>query len=325
MRHDTTRTLSVMALLAGSALATGCSDFEPEEIVVDLRPIAVQTVPPEVFVLVADGADEGLVLKVTADPAPVQVNYLVVNPEDMTTPMQIEVIACLTTDSRRCDEPGNAVTKVASLTSPPGTFSLTFTPTAAQLNTWLGEDSFQGFGGLFVTLEAIIVQPGYPTEHVAKVVTYNVPFVPQGEGQDPPPPKLPNQNPTLDGVRFGEALSIMDGEVIELPAGREVPMEPLFDRETIEESYPVPTFPTSADETPGYRILDETFEVQFWVTEGAELGASELDSDTPLGPVTDFETSIVPPATPGEEATLYIAIRDDRGGGSFYTRIIRAQ
>ncbi len=314
--------LVVAAVVAGPLL--GCADFESEEVVLDLRPLAATAEPPEIFVIVADGSDLGLVVKVTADPSPSRVTWLVVNPKAPAVPMNVSIEACLVTDDRRCDPEGTTL-PLGTLTAPPGTFGVDFAPTAAQLNTWLAEDAYRGFGGLYVMLVARVEQAGFPPDRVAKLVTYNVPFVPRGEGQDPPPPKLPNQNPMLDAVRIGDVETTVDGEVVELAAGRRVELEPLFDREAIEQTYPVVTFPTGAGEVPGYRVLTETFEIKFWVTEGLDVGATELHSRSALGDRTDFVTGITAPVTPGSDATLYAIIRDDRGGESFTTRIIRAR
>lgn len=313
-----TRVVALAALLL-----PGCFDFESEEEVIDLRVLAVQAEPPEVMVVVdleAAGTGTDAVFQVLADPAPVQVTALVVNPRN-DAPFSYAVRACVWHETYRCDA-WEAVDRedVAMGTASPGEFGFGFAPTADRVNRWLAVDPYRGFGGLLVMLELRIEQPGEPVNHAAKLVTYNVPFVPKASDQDPPPPKLPNQNPVLTALKFDEVPTLEDTPPVELAAGAEVLLEPVFNEDATIEEYPVVRIPSEAEQELGYVLLTEKLEIEFYVTDGA-LSPTQLQSRDPRGESLDYEVDFTAPDDAGE-MTMWVVIRDDRGGSSWVTRTI---
>lgn len=313
------------------ALATtGCFDFEDRTEVEDLRVLAVAAERPEIMVLVelnegAEASDAPL-FTVTADPAPTTVRVLVVDPRAPEASLTYRVEACPYDEALRCDPfPDDLRLPVVERgTGTPEVLEFEFAPSKDMLNRWLAADPFQGYGGLFVMLDIEITR-GAETVHAAKIVTYNVPFVPAASDQPPPPPKLPNRNPVISALRFDDRLTAQDDEVVTLEAGRSYELEPVFDRHTLAERYPVPTFPDPETGEPGYRVLEEKLQLEFYATAG-DLGDATLESRTVLGEVEELKTTWEAPADPEDrEVTLWVVIRDDRGGCSWTRRRIHLE
>jgi hypothetical protein len=314
-------------LLAG-LLLTGCFDFDEPTEVKDLRVLGLSIATPEVFVMVDlndSGEDEDAPLfTVTEDPTPVDVRVLVVDPRAPARELTFSVEACLQEDGGRCDDAParERVRVVEGATGRAEELTFRFAPTAAQLNTWIEADPFQGYGGLFVMLDVTIRDADGETLRANKIVTYNVPFVPVREGQDPPPPKTPNLNPVLLGLRFDDQETMGEGETITLERGREYDVFPIFDRETQTETYPVATFPDESGQ-PGYRVLEEKLQFEFYATAGS-IGRGTIETRNPTGEVEDDElktTFEAPDDVP--EVRLWVVFRDDRGGANWTTRNIR--
>ncbi len=315
-------------LMLACLLLTGCFDFDEVTEVKDLRVLGLQISAPEVFVAVElndAGEDEDAPLfTVTEDPLPVDVRVLVVDPRNPAKELTFSVEACLQDEEGRCDAaPAEQRVRVVERgTGRPEVLTFRFAPTAAQLNTWIEADPFQGYGGLFVMLDVTIRDGAGETLRANKIVTYNVPFVPVREGQEPPPPKTPNLNPVIEGLRFDDEETMGDGETVTLERGREYDLFPIFDREKQTETYPVATFPDESGQ-PGYRVLEEKLQFEFYATAGS-LGSHSIETRNPTGEVEDDElkTSFeAPDDVP--EVRLWVVYRDDRGGANWTTRVIR--
>ncbi len=308
------RTLLCTCLL----LTTGClRDFEKAELVIDLRILAVVAEPPEVFPPSTLGVTaEGFGLNVIGDPEPVQVQTLVTKPES-DAELSYRVEACLFTDGYRCR--GGHTIQVAEGSARPETFDFEFRPGRGDLNRGSSEDAFGGFGGRFVLLSSEITQ-GEVVEYAGKVVTYNNPLLIPAEGQDPPPPKVPNRNPRVDGLLIGEVESRDSSGILVATAGELIDLEAIFDRETEVEEYPVPTYATGDPPSFGYRILEELLEFSFFATAG-EFGDHTVVTRDPRGDKMDLSSSWTAPEELGM-VTLWMVTRDDRGGASWLRRQI---
>ncbi len=301
--------------LAPLLLLTGCFDFNVEQEVTDLRVLAVQVEPPEVFV---DSAAPGLVVGVRTDPQPVQVRVLAVNPAS-DAELRYSVVACVHDDTLRCDEQPHTTVPVAEGSARPDGFEFDFAPTAAQLNAWQPDDQFLGFGGLYVTLSIRVDQPGEPTVWAAKLVTYNSPNVLPGAGQDPPPPKTPNRNPELTALKIAGTPTIERGP-IEVGRGDEVLLEPIFHEGATVEEYVVPLFPDPETRTlGGYRVLTEAISFDFYATAGG-FDAGTLRTRDVTGDAEELEATWTAPDEVGEQR-LWVVVRDDRGGTSWVERV----
>ncbi len=305
-----------------TVLLAGCFDFEPVEEVVDLRVLGIAAEPPEVMVVAAPAGGSGPagnVYTISEDPPPVAMTALVVNPRN-PEPLTYEITACVWSSTYRCAEwSATERMPVASGTAEPGEIEFDFAPSAQRLNEWLALDPYRGFGGLYVMLELRIEQPGEAVNHASKLVTYNVPFVPRASDQDPPPPKLPNQNPRLTALKIDE-LPTLDETPVELAAGADAVLEPIFNEDAAIETYPVVRIPSDAKPELGYVLLTEKLEFEFYVTDGA-LSRFELQSRDPRGDPVELESTFTAPKE-GGSVTLWVVMRDDRGGASWVRRVL---
>lgn len=308
-------------LLPGLVLLGACTDFDSAQEVKDLRVLGVRIDPPEVFVTVPafQAASRQVFLwTVAEDPPPVTVEVLAVNPLAPEAPVNLRVSACIPPDRRRCEvAEGTVVHVIEGLTTRLDDVSFTFAPTAAQLNQWVQEDPYFGFGGLYVLLDIEIEQPDSPVLHVAKLMTYDVPYLP--ETDEEPPEKTPNDNPLLYGLRVDDRESLTEDEVIPVRARQEVALEPLFVREAVIESYLEPTFPKDGE--LGWIQLEERLQFDYYATAG-DFDDGTISTRTPLGEVKDITNTWTAPREPGD-VELWIVVRDDRGGTTWTRRVFR--
>lgn len=321
MRLALTRARLLLSVVLPPLLLGGCFDFEEREVVLDLRALSAQADPPEVMVVVKQGDDNGTLFEVIAEPGPTTIRVLAVNPQAPAAPITATAYACVSSDNRTCVEEDGPIVQLGQTTGLPGTLELVFEPSAAQLNAWLVADPYQGYGGLFIQVVFELEQAGFPNERVAKVVTYNVPFVPQGEGQDPPPPKVANRNPRLDGLLVEGALRT-EAMGLEVAPGQKVKLEPVFNQEIAVEEYPVIRFPDVSTGDVGYSVLTEKLEFQFYTTDG-KFGADQLATRNVLGNIEELETTYTAPKTFEVPVTVWVVTRDDRGGVSWTTWDVR--
>lgn len=303
-------------------LLVGCFDFEEREIVLDLRAITAQADPPEIMVLVTEGDSEDQLFTVIQDPTPTTLRALVVNPQS-PAPITASLHACLGNQDRYCLEEDGPIVELGRITGPPGVLEFTFEPSKEQLNAWLRADPFQGYGGLYIQVVFELEQPGFPPDRVSKLITYNVPFVPRGEDQDPPPPKVPNRNPRIDGL-------LVDGELrtepmgLVVPPGQSIEIEPSFNREIAIETYPVINFPDVDTGELSYTVLTEKLEFQVYVTAGG-LDGADIQTRTVLGEVEELITTYTAPDPYEGPVTLWYITRDDRGGLSWTEWAVRPE
>lgn len=348
------RTQVWLTFCAFAGLSVGCTDFEVQEEVIDFRVLGIAAEPPEVLNLVIDldlscqGQADVPGLIATFVP-PVELTVLTVNPEADAAPLSLKVEACPYNELLRCDaqdtDPELVVPVVDGLMGMPEEVEFTFAPTPGEVSRWAEEDDFCGAGGLFVMLDIEITQMrpgGDETIHAAKVVTYNAPFVPTGEGQEPPPPKLANSNPTMEALEFqvtpaddpdgSVTLPTSDEGVVRVPVGADVTLVPVLNgvpREACEdpeggfqaaECYPVATY--TDEDGVGYRILEEKLQLEYYATTGG-FEEGDLESRDPRGDREDLENVYkTPEDLDAYPVDLWVILRDDRGGSSWVRRVL---
>lgn len=299
------------------ALLTGCFDFETQELVLDLRPLTAVASPPEIMVDIRPGEGEEPLFVVVDDPAPSTLSLLIINPQAPDVPLRISGEACLSNERHVCDPEEGPVMALGDFSAPPGVIELPFRPSAQQLNDWLAADPFQGYGGLYIVTIFSVEQAGFPGDRISKLVTYNVPFVPQGEDQDPPPPKVPNRNPHLDGLLVAGALRT-EAMGFAVAADERVDLEPVYNEDIAIEDYPVANFPDVETGDVSYSVLTEKLEFQFYST-GGTFTSDKIETRNPLGEIEEVKTTFRAPDPFTEPLTLWVITRDDRGGSSWTT------
>jgi hypothetical protein len=212
---------------------------------------------------------------------------------------------CAPTDSRRCDE-GPATAPVAR---PLGPFDLQL-PAQALLEA-IDADDLKGFGGVRVQF-SFSVENGDPEgpAYGSKVLL----FSPRGG--------IPNQNPLLndvlltrDGVTFGpgsvapSAGTCDQATPIDLPLDVEIGLRPRL-QDGSREQY------VTTDYRGNQVSLTEQPRYSFYVTPGAEIGVDSADE--PLDGVAPPDgLSRITGRAAGAKGTLWIVVRDGRGGESW--------
>jgi hypothetical protein len=259
--------------------AAACTpDFQAASDVRDLRVLAVQAEPPE-----AQFDDSSV--------DAVHVRVLAVDPSDPSA-ITMHAQLCAPTDSRRCDEGG-----VIDLGVVPLTFDLAVPPEVIALAR--ESDDLKGFDGIRVQF-AFSLDHGDPRSAIygSKVLL----FSPRGG--------KPNRNPQIAAIKLsrdGQALpEAQPGATLELPREVEIGLRP--DALASLEQY------TTVDLRGNVVTLPEQPRYFFFVGPGAEI-----DRDTADEPVDH----VAPPdglsrvTLHGNAATLWIVVRDGRGGESW--------
>jgi hypothetical protein len=318
-RHAATMAVALM-------LGTGCTpDFDDVWQVKDLRILAIKADPPEVL---ARGQDA---LGATSFP-PVEITTLVVDPRlDPQKGARTWHLAACTPEERTCVDAHRSVVVAAGRT-PLDQIKGTFTLTPDLLQAAIQKDNLRGFGGVPIHLHLRIWDPELvePVEAIKRLVYGVSDFpvqVPPAEGtlggacrggkecdaglscDSGQCIRVPNQNPALEKITAdGKPIPDQDWEVA---AGEVVKLLPAA-REGDDEPYWVNTF------TGGTRKLDEYVSYAFFVTSG------KLKNATTGGPPTVFAKKksvedLSSEWTPLEtgDATLWVIVRDDRGGVSW--------
>lgn len=321
-------TLGRVALgaLCGLSACGNDLDVKPQN-VQDLRVLAVCADTPEIFVsaLALGGVPgvSGWPYVITQAPPPVTVRALVVDPRKVMPVFDYRVQACLGgSGAPRCDAEAEGTELLVDTTrGGPGELVFTVQPTTAMLNTWLEQDPYRGYGSLFVMLHLTLTAPDGETLEATKLLTYTHPGVTPAEGQDPPPPPLPNTNPaawTLIGRDDGPVLSSADVDpVVTLAPDAKWAVD--ISLEGADPEYAVPRFPTQPGQNPGYELLEEQLFLDFHATAG-EWADRGVTNRNVFGDVEQIEASYrAPKADATGPAMLYIVSSDDRGGCAWRT------
>lgn len=288
------RGLLALALLG----ATGCTpEFDEVWLVKDLRILALRAEPPEVLVP----------LGVTTFPK-VKVTALVVDPLAPAGALfDWELWACSAEESR-CDE---ARTRTL-ITAARSTLDAITTEVSLDVNLYLASilaDPLKGFGGVPVMVELRVRRDAFEARAVKRIV-YGAPI---------PAQKTANANPSIAKVSADDKP--LAGPALVASAGGEkvklLPEPGPGDK----EHYWVATY------TGSERELDEYLSYAFFTTGGALSSATTGGKPSPFvdnKKVDDPSSDWTPPKEPGS-ATLYLVVRDDRGGVGWTTLAVEVR
>ncbi len=290
-----------MRVLSLLLLCIACTpSFQSASDVVDLRVLAIRVDPPEAQLDLEAGTVEDVTVRVLiADP---------VATLDATMTGQL----CAPTDTLRCA--GTFAVPLPPVTHPVGeNFSYAISVPAATVKAALANDKLNALGGLRVQLE-IKVTDGNPLKDVSaeKILLFSK--------KD----HVPNHVPLLDGVAVtqdGVALrTVQPGDPLLLEPGKTFGLRPLPHVCKLSgadlctpaiESY-------DAVDLSGKTVhLTEQLSYSFFITKGAELDRDSADEPPGGTAPPDGLARITSPL--GGSGTLWIVVRDGRGGESWIT------
>lgn len=278
-------------LAAAIAAAAGCTgELDDRSDVRDLRVLAIQATPPE------------LVLNDDVLPD-VTLTALVADPRDPGRTIDYAWLACGLTDDLRCASADFALDLGAG--SAPLAEIGAVMPVTEELVAAARElDTYLGFGGVSIVAELVLAAGSDEELHAIKQVpaVYSLP-------RD----TTANRNPTPPALRHDD-VDWPEDEVLEVAAGTEVKVEPVSPPEDAE-TYSVLRFDLDHEE------LQEYLEYDFFATAGPWNRSSSG------GPpeVVSTETTLAsrwtaPDEVPAEDVTLWVVVRDGRGGTAWTTR-----
>jgi len=282
--------------LALLALAACTPNFQSQSQVVDLRVLAVQAEPPEAQF----DPDAG-----TVDP--VKLTILAVDGARRDAGATLTARICAATDSGLCDE-GPSLSAGTLSRDGGDLFSTTLTLPQAVVAEAADASDLRGFDGVRVQYSFSIDDGDDAGPQTGeKVIAYS-------QKTDAGLLGHPNKNPVLAGAKFtqpdGGAQQVVDGQPLSAPAEVALGLTPLLPRDQIEAYQ-------TLDLRGNLITLPEFPAYSFYTT-----GNAELDNDTASEPV---DGGAAPPqgltrftAHTGA-GTLWIVVRDGRGGESFLT------
>ena len=292
MSSDSTKKKFFYFFFAAACAAACTPNFAAASDVSDLRVLAVEADPPEAQY---DAT--------TADP--VHVRILAVDPARSGAFALMKWNVCAPTDSRRCLNGPIVPQAAGSQTRQGGTeFSADIFVPAQLVGALVGNDKLGGFGGTFRGQFSFSVEDGDPNGPVFadKVLTYSK----RGT--------VPNHNPTLIGIDLsltGQATQrLAPGEAVRVALGVQYGIRPVLAADAREEydTTDLHGNPVHLKEDPNYA---------FFTTPGGEFDrdtASEpIDGVAPAEGFTRFDAF----EPSGQGSTLWIVVRDGRGGESW--------
>lgn len=320
--------IAAVHVLLALGLSSCTPDFEDPWLVKDLRILGINATPPE-QILRLDSGDvttipaEELLAAALEQLLPVDLELLVADPRDPEREVQWEVWAC-TPEEGFCD--GAALEKrLGSGRTPPSEIRFTLLPDAELLLASLEADPFRGFGGLPVIVEFRVIDDvataeGGETFTVAGfkrvVYTFPLPYSPV------PAAKTPNSNPAIEQIK-GNDQTIDLSVSLEVTRGSELVLEPVPTEDsketyivvTAENAFQVPEGEPQLGEEElqeflGYSFFTTVGELSHGTTGGRPLPFLENDK------IDDITSTWTVPDEAGE-ATLWVVLRDDRGGASW--------
>ncbi|MCB9555645.1 MAG: hypothetical protein H6707_06040 [Deltaproteobacteria bacterium] len=292
-------------LIVGLGLLVGLSactpDFDSVWLVKDLRVLAVQSEPPEVFV------DRD-----ASSYPPVQLTALVADPRADKTTVRWQAWAC-TSDERRCNDDAALRVQFASGESPIGPISVPFTVTRELLDRAIAVDPYkppEGFplelpgkyplGGVAVTIELRFDDDPYQVIATKRVVY----------GVEDPPGRTPNRNP--------EVTVAFDGAQVErLAPGESITVVPQPGSNS-KEAYEARTITTTG---LGVASLSEYLSYSFFTSAGVVSHERTGGKPSPFIDNKKVEDTTIQFQTPSAvgAGTLWVVVRDDRGGVNWQT------
>jgi hypothetical protein len=274
--------------------AAACTpDFQSQSQVIDLRVLAVQAEPPEAQF----DADGGAV-------DPVKLTVLAVDPVRPSSLATLSASLCEPTDAGLCNEALSL--PQPTLTRDGGTlFTTTLEVPQPVLAQAAGASDLGAFDGIRVQY-SFSVADGDPAgpQTGEKVVIYS----PRGG-------HAPNKNPILRGVSAiepdGGSTFLADGQLLAAQPGVDIGLTPLLPPDQIERY-------TTTDLRGNLIDLIEFPAYSFFTTPGGQF-----DRETASEPV---DGGVAPPqgltrfqAPDGGSGTLWVVVRDGRGGESWLT------
>lgn len=273
-------------LLLLAALAACTPNFDAPSDVYDLRVLAVQADPPEAQF------DESSV-------DTVHIRVLAVDPaaRDLAT---MTATLCAPTDSRRCGD-GPQLSLPARQQPIDQEFQWDLALPPAVIAFALSNDALQGLGGIRVML-SIKVNDRDPHGDVwaSKMLVYSRKGTP------------PNHNPLMTGLhltRAGQdAGTLAPGEKLKLTPGVQIGLRPVL-ADGAREEY------DTTDLRGNTVHLKEQPVYSFFTTAGAEIDRD--NADEPLDGVAPPDGLSRIDAFSGASGTLWVVVRDGRGGESW--------
>jgi hypothetical protein len=273
---------------AALAAAWACTpSFEGQEIVRDLRILAVQADPPEAAIDLSTGKT-----------APVQVRVLSVDPAPRG-PLAADGSLCFPTDSGRCDEVQSVPIGPAQMVADEGpSWILQVPPAIAQAA--VQDDDLKGFGGVRVQL-SVSISDGDPQGPVfaEKVLLFS------------PPGGSVNHNPSIASLELtndgAPAGTVLPGDLPSFAVGVPIGILPrLSQGEGGAETY------TTVDLQGNPVTLTEAPRYSFFTLLGADLDTATGDEPLPGTKPPKGLVRLTPlQRGPGR---LWIVVRDGRGG-----------
>jgi hypothetical protein len=271
---------------------TACTpDFDEIWQVKDLRILALRADPPEV--LVASSA---------IPPPPVHLTALVVDPSAPEEPVEWQLWACSAEKSNCLEAKAQELVKADQ--TRPDHIAADFVLGPELLKAALQADPLKGFGGVPVMIDLSVSRGGFSARGVKRLVY----------GTFSPPEKKPNRNPS---IALGMGLF---PNVVDIAAGETMTFNPQSPEED-KEKYLVATF------SGGSRELTEYLSYSFFATSGKFSDATTGGKPSPFitnKKVTDL-TSHWTSAIPAQDATIWIVVRDDRGGSGWIAGTVRVK
>ncbi|HEY2030266.1 MAG TPA: hypothetical protein VGH20_13765 [Myxococcales bacterium] len=285
-----------LCALVASAFCACTPDFQSQSQVVDLRVLAVQAEPPEAQ-FDPDGG--------TVDP--VKLTVLAVDGARPDAGATLTARLCAATDSGVCDE-GPSIAADTLSRDGGDLFSTTLVLPQAVVAEAADASDLRGFDGVRVQYSFSIDDGDDAGPQTGeKVIVYS-------QKTDAGLLGHPNKNPVLAGAQFtepdGGTQQIQDGQPLAAPAEVALGLTPILPRDQVE------TYQTF-DLRGNLITLPEFPAYSFYTT-----GNAEFDSDTASEPV---DGGAAPPqgltrfTAHAGQGTLWIVVRDGRGGESWLT------
>ena len=295
------------ALLLFLGLTAGaCTpDFEEEWQVLDLRILGIRTYPPEVHV--SPGSQTF---------PPVSIHPLVVDPrqERSNEPYRWEIWLC-TAEEDSCEEaPEDERELLVERTTPLSQITHRFTLTRNRYEQALDRDRFSGLGGVPIMIE-LRIQDANSNDPNAPLIVRGVKRIPYGEkdkvvGAENKHPRL---GLTIDGKPLDQVNNLRASDVVRL----------LPDGLASEEIYNRPTLSGGFDPVVPSEDLEEALAFFFFVTDGELSRGRTGGEDSPffdLDSTDDLSSEWTIPDAPGADVTLWIVVREERGGVAWLTK-----
>jgi len=277
-------------------------DFDDAWLVKDLRILAMRADPPEV------------IAPSLADPLPpVSVDVLAVDPShDPTRTMHWEAWVCSAEEQHCADAQFKQQLKAAETALSEVTLD-GFVASPELLQACLDADPLHGFGGLPVMIEVRLDDGEHRVRAVKRLVyTFPLPYSPLPQG------KQPNHNPSLDHVDFADAGQVVGDQTLSAATGQTLEIVPAASAGAAED-YVVTTNDGPGDDqhnAPGQQQLQEYLRYAYFATAGQlirDVTGGRPDPYDAKANSDDVASTWIAP-TDQHEATLWVVIRDDRGG-----------